>query len=259
MRYRWWTFIAFIGIPNLVSAQRSLQVDVVVASVQLRGDTVGIAHIVHNSRSSKDSLSTFLVDAKTGVLRMQRPEPRRNWAAFQDFSGRPMVNWGVLQLLLPDSTTPPLYYESIGIPGIATYWVDGNDHPAGGENEEPDPNKPAIDPLVTEMISGHTVGVEAWPTDRTSRGLLVRLRGLTEQSCVPPLSWITSSALCETLKNDLDLVQRHMPTDRARAKQYLSEYIVHLGGSKAGTFADGVSSSAYWLLKPNAEIILGAL
>src|SRR4051812_37143743 len=79
-----------------------LRVDVTVATIHLRGDTVEITHVVHNRRSSRDSLVTFLVAARSGILRMRRPEPGRNWAAFQDFSGRPMANWGFLQPLLPD-------------------------------------------------------------------------------------------------------------------------------------------------------------
>jgi hypothetical protein len=236
-----------------------VQVDVAVATVQLRGDTVGIAHVVHNRRSSRDSLATFLVAAKTGVLRMRRPEPARNWAAFQDFSGRPMVNWGFLQLLLPDSTTPLLYFESVGIPGVVNYWVGGEVRPYGGEEDEPNPATPVRDPLETEMISGQTVGVEPWPTNRSPFGLIARLRRLTDQSCTERLSWITSSTLCDQLKNDLNRVQLELPSDRTRARSHLTDFIAHLTGAAPGTFPRGVTSSGYWLLKSNAEIILGQL
>ena len=90
--------------PAQSTASGRLRVDVAVRSVHVRGDTIEIAHIVHNRRASRDSLFIFIVDARSGVLHMRRPEPVRNWAADPDFGGRPMVFWTILQLLLPDST-----------------------------------------------------------------------------------------------------------------------------------------------------------
>ena len=241
--------------PAQSTASGRLRVDVAVRSVHVRGDTIEIAHIVHNRRASRDSLFIFIVDARSGVLHMRRPESVRNWAADPDFGGRPMVFWTILQLLLPDSTSPALYYESIGIPGIAKYWVGGNEHPKGGEDDEPNPNLPPPNPLA-EMISGQTVGVEPWPTTRTSLGLLTRLQALTDRSCSAPLSWITSLSLCDKLQNDLNGALQQMPVDRTRTRAYLTDYVTELSGSRAGMFAPGVTSSGYWLLKSNAEIIL---
>jgi hypothetical protein len=45
----------------------------------------------------------------------------------------------------------------------------------------------------------------------------------------------------------------------AQAKSSLNSYIGALSGKTSGTFATGVTASGYWLLQPNANIVISKL
>jgi len=191
---------------------------------------------------------------------MDIPAPAQSWAAFNDFNGLPMAYWAMLDLVPPGTTTPGLYYESTGLPGIVNYWAGGEVPPKGGEEDEPNPSAPPNDPLVTEMINGKTVGVEPWPADRSSQALLARLRSLTQTSCAAPLSWVTDSGLCSQLIQDLDSAEAYRASGAAtQARTSLLHFGSLLTGTPPGSYPAGVSSSAYWLLKPNADVIVGLM
>ena len=239
---------------------QNVHVNVAISSVTLRGDTTGVSSTVANLATSLEKLNAFLVDAPSGVLRIQRPSPVRNWGAFTDFSARPIAYWAILGLLPAGTTSPVLYYESVGLPAIVTFWAGGDFPLTGGEADEPNPSAPPIDPLVSEMINGKTVGVNPWPTDRSSKALIARLRTLTQTSCAAPLTWITSSTLCTKLIGYLDQAETNRAAGkRPQAKSAMNSYISSLSGKTAGTFAAGVTNPGYWLLKPNADIINSVL
>ena len=110
------------------------------------------------------------------------------------------------------------------------------------------------------MINGRTVGVKPWPTDRTPRALLARLRALTQTSCSAPLNWIASPTVCTKLIAYLDQAEANRAAGRiAQAKSAMNNYVASLSGKTAGTFSTGVTNPGYWLLRPNADIIIAAL
>ena len=169
-----------------------------------------------------------------------------------------MALWIILDLLRPGSTTPQLYFEAVGLPGILTYWA-GGDFPPPPVDDASDA-KPPPDLLATEMINGKTVGVEPWPPDRTAKALLARLRSLSQRSCGSPLKWITTSALCAKLIEYLDQADTYRALgETIQAKSSLTSYISALSGKASGAFASGVTASGYWLLKPNASIVISKL
>jgi hypothetical protein len=164
-----------------------------------------------------------------------------------------MAHWITADSFPAGSITPELHFEAAGLPGILAYW-------AGGAFQFPsleEPDTVAVsDPLVAEMIAGQTVGIEPWPADRTPQALISRLSTLTQRACATPLSWITASSLCSQLVGYLDQAEIFRAGGAmTEARGSLGDFVSALGGPTAGTFAAGVSSSAYWLLTSNANII----
>jgi hypothetical protein len=246
--------LAIALFPHAMVAQnpgQKITVSVQPTSVVARGDTIGITSVVTNLGSSQESLVRYSVDAPAGVVLIHTPNPEPDWLTFPDFRSRPMAFWGILSLLPPGSSTPPLYFESVGLPGILTYWAGGKYQlPMGDDLPE---STPIPDPLVTAMITGKTVGVEPFPPDRTPQGLLARLRTLTQTACSAPLIWITNSTLCNQLVSDLDQAESYRSNGQgALAKDALAHYQGLLVDGNAG---GSVTSSGYWLLRANAEII----
>lgn len=239
---------------------QNVQVKVGISSVIRRGDTTGVSATVTNLATSQEQLFPFVVDAPGGVSRIDRPAPTRSWGVFRDFGDRPTAYWSNLSHLSPGLTTPALYYESVGLPGIVTYWAGGYFPLSTGEEGEPTPGAPIPDPLTTEMINGKTVGVEPWPADRSAKALIARLKTLTQTSCAAPLTWITSSSLCTNLIGYLNQAETNRAAGNVtKAKSSMASYTKSLSGKTAGTYAAGVTNPAYWLLKPNADIIIARL
>ncbi|MDP9206857.1 MAG: hypothetical protein M3P12_15640 [Gemmatimonadota bacterium] len=166
-----------------------------------------------------------------------------------------MADWAFLDLLPPAATSILLYFESVGPPAIVTAWF-GKDVPVVEESADTLPD----DRLANYSVQGKTVGADPWPTDRTSKALIARLRTLTQTSCAAPLTWITSSTLCTKLIGYLDQAEANRAAGKStQAKSSMNSYISSLSGKTAGTFASGVTNPAYWLLKPNADIVIRVL
>jgi len=231
-----------------------VKVNVTLVSIAVRSDTIGICYTVQSTTASTEKLVAFFVDAPSRVLRIPRPTPVTDWSADSLWAGRPIAQWTILTLLNPGSATPPLYFESVGLPGILTYWA-GGDFPPPPVDDAADA-QPRPDLLATEMINGKTVGVEPWPTDRTPKALIARLRSLTQASCAAPLTWITSTSLCTNLLGYLTQAETNRAAGNVnKAKSSMATYIKSLSGKTAGTYATGVTNPGYWLLKPNSHII----
>lgn len=233
---------------------QKVNVDIGVDSVVLRGDTVGVFSKITNGASSQEALSSYYVDEPSGVVAIRRPtSPGTKWYPNNNFRSRPMATWDVLGTqLAPGGTSPQLYFESIGLPGILPYWAGGK-FALSTDEDLPD-SVLVTDPLSTEMVSGKTVGVDPWPIDRSPAGLLSRLRTLTQSTCAAPLAWITDSNLCGQLLTDVDSADSYRAAGQTtQAKTTLSHFVSLLGSP--GAYASGVKSSAFWLLRTNAEII----
>jgi hypothetical protein len=235
-----------------------LSVTVDISSIVMRGDTASVTYALSNAASSQDSMIVFIVDAPARVRSIVHPQPDSIWMADTVIhETTPAAFWAKFDLLGPSATASGLSFESIGLPGIVTHWVQG--HFPLPECCD-DGQAPAEDVLVTRSVTGKTVGTDAWPIDRSAQALLARLRGLTQSACTTPLSWITDATLCTQLLNDLDAAETYRATGAyASASASVDHFESLLNGPDPGTFATGVSSSAFWLLKTNAEIVKGTL
>ena len=233
-----------------------INVEVQVKSIVNRGDTIGITYQVKNLPGSEEALLSFLVDAPSGVVSIATPSPKKNWYASTDFRQRPMAVWDLLGHQLPaGQVTPDLSFQSVGLPGISTFWAGGNFKlPSDEDAAETDVD----DPLANEMINGVTVPVEPLPPDVSPAALVKRLSGLTDTACKSPLLWLTDPALCSELASDLNQVATLSASGKTNeAKEVLAHYTKRLEPS--GTRAAGVSTAGYWLLKSNAEIVKARL
>jgi hypothetical protein len=248
------TFLAFLIAGSALSAQTPgarVTVDVTVKTLVVRGDTTGVTYVILNRSTSLDSLFTFTVDAPAGVKAIPTPQPKTSYSVLGSYRGRPVADWAFLDLLAPSATSIPLYFESVGPPGIVTAWF-GKEVPVLTERADTLPD----DRLANYSVQGKTVGVDPWPTDRTPKALIARLRTLTQTSCAAPLTWITSSTLCTKLIGYLDQAESNRAAGKTnQAKSAMNNYISSLSGKTAGTFATGVTNPGYWLLKPNADIV----
>ena len=230
---------------------QNIAVEIQVTSVAARADTVRIGYHVKNLVSSAESLVTFHVDAPASILRIPRPGTGREWVVLSTYRGRPIASWISGSTIPPGGVSPELYFESVGVPGIVTYWAEGEHEAQSGEE---DATAASRNPLTDEMISGKTVGVDPLPRDRSYLSLIARLRVLTVSTCNAPLLWITNASLCNELLADIREAEN--ARQPARAKRALDNYMTVLGG--VDTPAPGVTNAAYWLLRSNAEIIRAA-
>lgn len=248
------TTLVITLLPCVAAAQlpgQKIAVSIQVTSVIARGDTVGINSVVTNLLTSQESLVRYSVDAPGGVALIRTPSPELDWLTFPDFRSRPMAFWAILKLLPPGSSTPVLQYEAVGLPGILTYWAGGKyELPSGDDISD---STPIPDALVMAMITGKTVGVDPFPADRTPQALLARLRVLTQATCDAPLTWITNSTLCTQLVSDIDRAEVYRLNGQTTLAQ--DALIDYRDKIVAGNTDGSVSSSAYWLLRTNAEII----
>lgn len=229
-----------------------LTVDLTVKSLVVQGDTMTVTYSLYNRPTSHDSLYTFTVDAPARVKTIPTPQPQTSYDVDSIYRDQPVADWAFLSLVPPGATSIALTFQSVGVPSIVKEWVGGNYPPV----EETSSDTLSRDPLKYRTVPGQAVGVSPWPTDRTSRALIARLRTLTQTSCAAPLTWITSSTLCTKLIGYLDQAESNRAAGkRTQAKSAMNSYITSLSGKTAGTFASGVTNPGYWLLKPNADII----
>jgi len=237
-----------------------ISVEVIPDSVVVRGDTVGIRAIVRNLSTSVDSLLTYAIDVPGGVSKILKPDPAILWDAVTSVSGRSAAAWTTGEVVAPGGATPELYFESVGLPTVQTFWAGGDyQYPSYDDGSTSD-TVTVSDPLNKAMIQGKTVGVELWPSNRTAQALLARLRSLTTSACASPLLWITDGALCTALLADIDQAELKRANNQlTEARASLAHYISLLAGAQPGSPAAGVTASGYWLLRPNAEIVTGLL
>ena len=229
-----------------------ITVDVTLQSVVVQGDTMALTYSLYNRPTSSDSLYTFTVDAPARIKSIPMPQPQTSYDADSIYHDQPVADWAFLDLLPPGRTSVALSYRSVGLPSIVNDWVGGH-YPLLPESPS---DTISGDPLKYRTVPGKTVGVSPWPTDRSAKALIARLRILTQTNCAAPLTWITSSTLCTKLVGYLNQAESNRAAGkRTQAKSAMNSYITSLSGKTAGTFASGVTNPGYWLLKPNADII----
>jgi hypothetical protein len=180
----------------------NLSVDIRVASVTMREDTVTVEYSLHNHANSLEELSNFTVEASAEPISITLPQPSQAWDNGTTYRDLTVATWAALDGIAQGPSSPPLSFRALGLPGIARAWYQGNALPTLGEDEsdhpEPDPSVPVstpppMDPLTDLSVETRTVGVDWLPPDATPASLTARLDSLTGQSCA--LGWITQASL----------------------------------------------------------------
>jgi len=243
------------GVPGT-----NLVVDTRVAAVSNRADTVQVGYVLWNRPDSREPLFTFTVDAPGGVLSVPSPQPPAHWRTSTSYRGRPVAKWTVLaDELSPGARSPELYFAAVGLPGIVSSWIRGYVPPAPLTSADTNPLAGPSDPLVENSIRTTTVGVVPRPADTTSAGLTARLRFLADRSC-STLRWITSQGVCNSLRVRLDRVAASVAADRREAAAgELRAFVQELEAQHGPRPGKHVGDHAYWLLRVNAEYLLGRL
>jgi hypothetical protein len=227
----------------------------------MRADTVRVEYRVRNATDSREDLWEFTVEAPSRVIRIEHPRPSENWDAATTYKTISVASWASLGThVSPGATTPPLVFEAVGLPGPVTYWAMGWFPVPEYEPEEfsPPPMSPR-EAIAESSIEGRTVGVDSLPADRSPRALLRRLQGLLDTTC-GELAWIRSTALCSRLGTKLEQALQSLARGRttrthAQLDEFLRELASHYNPSAIGP----VSDVAFWLLKVNAEYVLGRI
>lgn len=240
----------------------NLVVDVKVALVTLSGDTTTVRYILLNRVESQESLYTFTVSAPAPVLKIVLPSPDSEWAASTDWRTKSVAHWASLALVMPGDSTPPLEFRARGLPGIDTAWYRGYSLNPPTNEDNPDTtlyvDVPEVDPLVFNNVQIQTVGIDAVSPTTTNYDLVIRLGSLRGRAC--SLGWITDATLCSSLQAKLDKAARDLQHGKnATAKSDLQSFNDLLTANHGPGTSQNVSDSAYWLLKVNADYLIGRL
>jgi hypothetical protein len=241
----------------------NLVVDITVSLVTMTGDTTHVRYVLLNRATSQESLYTFTVSAPAPVISIVAPGTRTQWRASTVWGGRSVAHWAALDnLVIPGANTPPLDFSARGLPGIDTAWYGGN-FPLPSSNEgDPDTTKyvnvPNVDPLINNNVQTKTVGIDLIAAGTTDSALIVRLGSLRGQACT--LSWITDATLCSSLQAKLDKATKDLHLGKkASAKTDLQGFNSLLTANHGPGTSQKVGDSAYWLLKVNADYLIGKL
>lgn len=242
----------------------NLVVDIRVALVTMNGDTTHVRYVLSNRAQSQESLFTFTVKAPAPVLSIVEPGSRTQWTAGTVWGSRSVATWAALglNLVIAGDSTPPLEFSARGLPGIDTAWYGGH-FPLPSTNEDnPDTtlyvDVPDVDPLVNNNVQTKTVGIDLIAAGTTDSALIVRLGSLRGQAC--SLGWITDATLCSSLQSKLDKAARDLQHGKnATAKSDLQSFNTQLAANHGPGTSNTVGDSAYWLLKLNADYLIGRL
>jgi hypothetical protein len=259
--------LAVIAKGRVCSAQGNpgthLTVSIRVGPVTMNGDTTHVQYVVTNSIQSQDSLFMFTVSAPAPVLNITEPGNRTQWSAGTVWGSRSVATWGALQsLVVPGDSTPPLQFSARGLPGIDTAWYGGN-YPLQSTNEDnPDTTKyvnvPNVDPLAANNVQTKTVGVDLIAVGTTDSSLIIRLGSLRAQAC--SLNWVTDATVCSSLQTKLDKATKDLHLGHnASAKTDLQGFNSLLTANHGPGTSNKVGDSAYWLLKVNADYLIGRM
>jgi len=250
-----------VCLVGALRGQQSISVSVLVSSLEMRGDTTRVTYLVTNSPNSQEALFRFRVDAPSPPVHIFMPEPSSVWTTTTMTKGIPVAGWTALEATVvpPGASSPPLVFEAVGLPTVVTSWVVGLSsvplYQALPETSVVRP--PPRDAIAAGSVAGKVVGVDSFPADLTPANLLARLRGLTDQAC-DSVAWISSTTVCSSLRGKLDLASQAVAQgDTATARNELTNFVASLD-AQHGTGLP-VNDNAYWLLKVNAEFILGRL
>jgi hypothetical protein len=245
-----------LGLSGQGAPGKNLTVDVTVTSIAFRGDTGIVTYQLLNQSNSAEQVFRFTVDAPASPVRVTRPAPTSDWRTSSQYRTRPVAGWTVLgDELMPGQQSPALVYEAVGLPAPVTFWYRGYFPPTPLGPADTVPVVAPSDPLAQNSVAGTGVGITPFPVAQSGADLVLRLRGLLDQTCGSGLNWITSPAVCSGLAAQLDSASQALASaDTTGARAQIQNFITALSGQHGSGLP--VNDSAFWLLKANADYIL---
>jgi hypothetical protein len=248
----WWVPAEGQGTPGT-----NLSVTLEVDSLRRWSDTSQVFYVARNHPSSLEPLWRLTIEAPADPIEILHPAPADSWFVSKQYGERPVAHWGSLtgSFAAPGASSPTLSFKAIGLPAIVDAYIGGYYEPLELD-ADPDESVLRVGPLETHGIAVKTVGVEPLAAAATPASLTTRLTNLTSESC--NLAWISSAAVCTSLNGKLQqasqaLTQGDNKTARTRLRSFLNE----LSAQHDAQGSLPVKGNAYWLLKVNAEYVLG--
>jgi hypothetical protein len=230
----------------------------------MSADTTRVQYVLSNRAQSQESLFTFTVKAPAPVVSITNPAARTDWTVATAWGSRSVATWAALgeNIVRPGASSPTLEFRARGLPGIDSAWYGGHFSPPATNEADPDTTKyvdvPVVDQLVANNVLTKTVGIDFIAAGTTDSALIVRLGSLRGQACT--LSWVTDATLCSSLQAKLDKATKDLHLGKnASAKTDLQGFNSLLTTNHGPGTSQKVGDSAYWLLKVNADYVIGRL
>lgn len=246
-----------LSLPASIAAQTTtpkVDVDVRVASVAIRGDTVDIGYVVQNRPGSPIDLWTLALVTRVPVLRLSATSDGHEWSTLQAHGTEPMPMWVADgDNVRPGETSLPLVMSAVGVTDIVEF-IAGPDLTQIKDTVED--NEPH-DQLRERGTHGTTVGIVPPPPDLSPSSQMARLTGFLSTSC-GAANWITQQGVCNSLRVKLQnaataIASGDMPAARTQLDAFLHELDAQYGPQPG----KHVTATAYALLRPNALFLLG--
>lgn len=253
--------LALFALPQVLRAQvepPNVSVNLRVVEVTRSGDTTRIAYKVENAATSTVPLYHLTIAAPAPVVAISQPSPIDDWATNRSYRGISVAEWVVLgDEMQPGEVSPDLEYTAVGIPTITTFWARGYVPPAPLGPADTLPVVSPSDPLTDEAVTGKTVGVGPPPSDSSAAGLVSMLNDLLAQSC--DMEWVASST-CEDLAAMADAAAAAAAAGtQGEVRTQLEALSSAVVAAHEATPTPGLNDAAFWLLRTDAEAVLGLL
>jgi hypothetical protein len=163
-------------------------------------NVVQVAYRLQFFSKAGDSLSSLAVLSPIPVRKVTAVSvPSENMLVGTHKAELDAASWAWLAAMpLNGQTVTPLSYEAVGLPGIVTYramrHVPVREARPGELDDDPQPI--GFETPDRDKVVGKTIGVVAFPADRSRAGMLAWLRGQVGQACT--LGWIEPK-VCQSL------------------------------------------------------------
>ncbi len=214
--------------------------------------------MTNKPEAQQDVYRFWLLPPKTVILDNLRAAPRWN-TGLDHVDSLLLVNFIARKHadIKPGTTLDGFSFSSIGIPGIISFYAEG-EHPLPkfprGMATDSIPGYDDLTPYGPGII-GKTVGPVPPPTPFVPLVFLDTLISYKHQAFA--LGWISEEGIVTSLDSKLDAARPAIINDRPSAKQILQAFVLELDGLI--TQSGQITSEAHALLKFNAEYLISKL
>ncbi|HEX6939590.1 MAG TPA: hypothetical protein VF158_09265 [Longimicrobiales bacterium] len=240
-------------------AANRLDVTVTARVTEVRGDTLRLTYTVANAAGSEQAAQTFVVRTYLPDYTIASP---RLWMGMrgmvQDSAAAHWFSIATERFIVPGDSLGGFVFEGVGLLDIVPYRVQGYyDLPAYDDSQ---PWRIARPPSFwVNSVPGVTIGIKPIPDALPADALLERLRDLTGRSCAEP-RWIDNAGVCRSLLSKLDAALRALERENTgAARAQVESFLAELEAQHGEPPGKHVNDTAYWLLRTNAEHVLGRL